>query len=125
MRWHHIRHSGGLIDRTPFARQEETQHGSLTNTPVVGNRTTDLYFDLVIPIEGYEKEKLDIQIRRGNLIVSGTKVMKTKPEDNGYLQDKLRIETFEETYELGQYADPENMRARMESDKITIRMYHR
>lgn len=122
---HNRKHSLNLIDRNPFTRREESEHPSLTSTTVVGNSQTDLFFDLEVECEGYEKEEIDIRIRKNRLVITGTHRSSHKTEDNGYVRNEQLTNQFERVFELGEYADPENMRVKIENNTIQIRMYHR
>lgn len=78
-------------------------------------------FVFTMELPGLAKKDVDVSIENDTLIIRGERVEKTENGgDRGFLRREIRSSKFERSFSLGEYADRDNIKAKMADGILTI-----
>lgn len=110
---------GGMIDRNfmlghdPFDRH--------INRPLANLLDCDNFYLLEIPLPGYKKDELSIDVIDHKLFIKGVHVSEEAPETE-YLLKEYDKESFERSFELNDIVDSEGISAKFEDGILKVKL---
>lgn len=117
-RYGHLIEDRRLMGRNPFDELKLTKKQVPVNI-----LSTDKYYELELPVPGYVKEDISIDIDDHILTVKGERSRDKDRPDTTYITCEHNLDSFERSFELDKYVDEEKIDAHAENGLLVIRLY--
>ncbi len=92
--------------------------------PVVNIREAELYYELEIPLPGWKKEDVTIEIKDNILYIKGEKEEDVEEKGSQYILQEHRMDRFERAFQLASITDKDKVAANFKNGMLYIRLYH-
>ena len=114
---------GHLIDDKHILGRDPLDDLRLTKKRVPVNiLATDEYLALEIPVPGYKKEDISVEVEDHILTIKGERSIEKDRPDTDYIRREHNLAVFERSFELNKSVDEDNIRAHSENGMLTIRL---
>lgn len=115
---------GHLIDDTHILGRDPLGDLRLTKKRIPVNiLSTEEFLALEIPVPGYKKEDISIEIEDHILTIKGERSLEKDRPDTEYISREHNFAEFERSFELNKAVDEDHIIARVENGMLVIQLY--
>lgn len=116
---------GHLIDDKHIMGRDPFDELKLTRKQIPVNvLSTPEYYALEIPVPGFKKKDISIELEDHVLIIKGERSSDKNRPDTDYVRREHNFAVFERSFELSKTVDEENINAHVENGMLTITLNH-
>lgn len=110
---------GGMIDRNFMLGHDPLD--THINRPLANLLDCDNFYLLEIPLPGYKKEELTLDVVDARLVIKGSHTSEESPETE-YLLKEYDKESFERSFELNDVVDTDGISAKFEDGVLKVKL---
>lgn len=109
-----------LLGRDPY----EEPWLSPTKKPFVNIKKNKSYYELEIPVPGWEKKDISVEIEGDFLVVKGARDVDQPEDETEYIVREHFMDEFERRFQLSSITDKEKIVVYLKNGMLRILLYH-
>lgn len=118
--YNHLIDQDFLLGRNPY----EDFWTSATAKLPVNIREEEDHFELELPLPGWKKEDIKIEIVNDVLSVHGEKTEETEEMNSKYVRKEHKFDSFERSFKLHSITDQDKIEANLKDGMLYIKLHH-